>query len=169
MRKSFVKTNLRVIKKSNTLAESPLSNLIPGRQESKRLTRSIVDKTRRWLDECQDQHQYCPKRSTPKLPKRVLAIPNDGDESIRLHISQKEERGEYAALSYCWGGDQQFKTTSLSIGAYTKSMPLHLLPNTLRDAVKVCQKMGTRFLWVDSPCIVQDDPEDKDVEIAGMG
>jgi hypothetical protein len=169
VRKSFLKKNINVVEEPNTFAESPVANFISGRRGSKRLTSSIVDKTRKWLDDCQDQHQYCPKRCTPKLPKRVLAIAMDGDDSLRLHVSQKEERGEYAALSYCWGGDQQFKTTRSSISAYTKSMSLHLLPNTLRDAVKVCQKMGTRFLWIDSLCIVQDDPEDKNEEIAGMG
>jgi hypothetical protein len=39
---------------------------------------------------------------------------------------------------------------------------------TLRDAVRLVDKLGLRYLWVDSLCIIQDDPNDKELEIAQM-
>lgn len=38
------------------------------------------------------------------------------------------------------------------------------LPRTFRDAVQVTRSLGVRYLWIDSLCIVQDDPQDWDAE-----
>jgi hypothetical protein len=42
------------------------------------------------------------------------------------------------------------------------------LPNSIRDGVKVAAELSLNFLWVDSICIVQDDPEDVAKELAQM-
>ena len=42
------------------------------------------------------------------------------------------------------------------------------LPRTLQDAVKVTQKLGLEYLWVDSLCIVQDEDEDQLNELPNM-
>lgn len=42
------------------------------------------------------------------------------------------------------------------------------LPRTITDAFEVCRKLGIRYLWVDSVCIVQDDPADKAAEMGKM-
>ncbi len=33
------------------------------------------------------------------------------------------------------------------------------LPRTFRDAVHVARKLGIRYIWIDSLCIVQQDPD----------
>ena len=42
------------------------------------------------------------------------------------------------------------------------------LPKSIRDAIKVTEKLGYNHLWVDSLCIIQDNDEDKWLEIAKM-
>lgn len=74
----------------------------------------------------------------------------------------------YVALSYCWGGDQTIKSTKALLHKWMVGITWDDLPQTLRDAVIVCQHMNIRYLWVDAFCIVQDDQEDKAVEIARM-
>jgi hypothetical protein len=37
------------------------------------------------------------------------------------------------------------------------------LGQTLQDAIKVAHSLGLRFLWVDSLCIIQDDPKDSEL------
>ena len=42
------------------------------------------------------------------------------------------------------------------------------LPHTFRDAVQVSRRLGVRFLWIDSLCIIQDSAEDWRNESARM-
>lgn len=42
------------------------------------------------------------------------------------------------------------------------------LPTTFQHAVIITQKLDVRFLWIDSLCIVQDDPSDWEVEASKM-
>jgi hypothetical protein len=42
------------------------------------------------------------------------------------------------------------------------------LLNTLKDATIICTKIGVRHLWIDAFCILQDDPDDIEVDIAKM-
>lgn len=44
-----------------------------------------------------------------------------------------------------------------------------MFPKTLSDAIKVCRKVGMRYIWIDALCIIQDDPEDKAKQISQMG
>ncbi|RYP37982.1 hypothetical protein DL767_002710 [Monosporascus sp. MG133] len=74
----------------------------------------------------------------------------------------------YAALSYCWGGEQVHKTTTENLPRYSLNVQWENLPKTIQDAVKVTAALGIEYLWVDSICIVQDDGDDKAREIAHM-
>jgi len=42
------------------------------------------------------------------------------------------------------------------------------LPKTFQHAVKITRDIGIRFLWIDSLCIVQDDPADWEIEASKM-
>jgi hypothetical protein len=43
------------------------------------------------------------------------------------------------------------------------------MPKTFQDAVVVTRSIGLRYLWIDSLCIIQDDPDDWLRESANMG
>lgn len=76
--------------------------------------------------------------------------------------------GSYCALSYCWGGEQEFKTTTSNIQSYKRMMSVEALPQTIQDAIRVARAMGFQFLWVDSLCIIQDNRTDMANELAKM-
>ncbi|KAI9708106.1 MAG: hypothetical protein M1820_004310 [Bogoriella megaspora] len=42
------------------------------------------------------------------------------------------------------------------------------LPATVRDAIVVCKLLGQQYLWVDRFCILQDDEDDKAIQIEAM-
>ncbi|KAF2251580.1 HET-domain-containing protein, partial [Trematosphaeria pertusa] len=69
----------------------------------------------------------------------------------------------HVSLSYCWGSTGQhirWITTRERLPEFEKVIPHEVLPKTIADAVKVVREIGIRYLWVDSLCIVQDDPDD---------
>lgn len=47
-------------------------------------------------------------------------------------------------------------------------IPLATLPKTYLDAVTLVRRFNCRYLWVDSICIVQDDPFDSQTEASQM-
>jgi hypothetical protein len=60
------------------------------------------------------------------------------------------------------------KTTRETKSSFEKSIPEGLLPQTFEDAVSTTRALGIRYLWIDSLCIVQDDPEDWQAEALEM-
>jgi hypothetical protein len=77
---------------------------------------------------------------------------------------------QYVSLSYCWGPnvDDVLKTTSQNIKSHYERLPFALVPQTIRDAMTVCWKLGVPDIWVDSLCIIQDDAQDWSRESSKM-
>jgi hypothetical protein len=104
--------------------------------------------------------------TAPKLPTRVIHVATDG--SLRLYESAPEEQCRYIALSYCWGGPQDFQTLTSTLADRIAGFSVESLPQTLQDAVRVTQQLGIQYLWVDSICIIQDSGKDKSHEVSKM-
>jgi len=79
---------------------------------------------------------------------------------MRLHISESGQMAPYATLSYCWGGDQLFKTTAENFLLMQESLDYNSLPKTIQDAILVTRQIGLRYLWIDALCIIQDSQTD---------
>jgi hypothetical protein len=148
---------------SLTLLESPAAAYLENRPT---VTDTKSDLTilqvKRWLNECQEQHEKCPRYTAPKLPTRIIDVGTTGDHgSVRLHISEPNERADNVALSYCWGGPQVSTTTVDILSQNIEGLNCATLPQTLQDAIFFTRKLGIGFLWVDVLCIIQDNTEDK--------
>lgn len=79
------------------------------------------------------------------------------------------DHGTYSALSYCWGGDQPVLAKTASLDILKSGIAIIALPQTIKDAIEITQRLNIRFLWVDALCIIQDCAKDKSVEIQKMG
>ena len=90
-----------------------------------------------------------------------------GSENPKLHISRREI-GQYAALSYCWGGPQPVVLTQSSLESMRQEIPMSRLPETIQDAIISTRKLGLRYIWIDALCIIQDFAADKELEISKM-
>jgi hypothetical protein len=128
-------------------------------------------KAKTWLAECINGHTQCQRISpgSSEMPSRVLEIsPGDNDSySIRL----RETTGEiasYVALSYVWGGPQTYPTLKSNFVEHMQQIDARKLPQTIMDAVFCTRKLGLKYLWVDSLCIIQDCVKDKAKEIGRM-
>lgn len=89
---------------------------------------------------------------------------------VRSFKHSNPEDKEYIALSYVWGCNQKTKLLKENIDELGKSGSLasNDLPQTIRDAIEVAGLLGFSFLWVDALCIVQDDDDDKKLQIGRM-
>ncbi|KAF2663540.1 HET-domain-containing protein, partial [Microthyrium microscopicum] len=110
------------------------------------------------LNECVRQHPECTNREESRAPKRLLYV-GSIDEPPHLLRSDSHSRKRYAALSYCWGGDQALKLTKHTEKALSNSISWDDLPVLLRDAIVVCRRLQIDYLWIDSLCITQGDDE----------
>ncbi|OAQ90114.1 heterokaryon incompatibility protein [Purpureocillium lilacinum] len=119
----------------------------------------------RWIDDC-SQHHSCKGSAPTPLPTRLIDVKDAGN--IRLHCTAPGETGTYACLSHCWGTCQTLQTTTANLGQHRDTIPWHDVPNVLRDAIDMVRKLGIRYLWADSLCIVQDSESDWRRESASM-
>ncbi|KAK4198293.1 heterokaryon incompatibility protein-domain-containing protein [Triangularia verruculosa] len=137
-------------------------NLVPNSQLS-------FINIRGWLSECRQKHSLCNSFQRAYMPKRLIEVTRaPGSDTIHSRLVTKPPLAPYAALSYCWGGDQKSKTVKSVLAAYEKEIAMSTLPQTLQDALAVTDGVGLRYLWVDAMAIVQDDDDDKDEQISQM-
>lgn len=131
---------------------------------------AFTQKIKERLKDCDALHDNCPKSGDTTLPTRVIYVGSVGSaEMPRLHVSEREEKGQYLALSYRWGGPQNTITTTSNLEALKSGFRIAILPKTLRDAIILTRELGFRYLWVDALCIIQNDVEDQSAEITKMG
>jgi hypothetical protein len=130
-------------------------NLRPSEEDSLSLAGA-------WLKTCLETHQTCPKPKANFKPSRIIEIKQvRGQRHLRLSEAKFDPPEPYAALSYCWGGDQHMKTTSKNILRHRTRINMQDLPVTVRDAILVADRLGILKVWVDAFCIIQDDQLDK--------
>jgi len=108
-------------------------------------------------------HDLCPRPTPALLPTRVMDCIDP--ERPRLITSDLSTKASYTALSYVWGESQPHRTTAENIKDYHTFIDPRHIPQTIRDAIAITNRLGLRYLWVDSFCIMQDSEEDKGHEI----
>ncbi|RFU33738.1 hypothetical protein B7463_g2592, partial [Scytalidium lignicola] len=123
-----------------------------------------------WNDECHSTHARCRASSSddPLLPHRVIDVGSLDNSAEPYLLETSDQTGKYLTLSHCWGGASSIKTTTENIQQYYTEIRLQDLPRTFRDAVYVTRKLGYRYLWIDSLCIIQNNKKDWEVEAAMM-
>lgn len=129
----------------------------------------------RWIENCSQSHRLCNKLHARRavdadwLPTRLVkVIASEGAEPTSILVEETAKvdysgaEVKYAALSYCWGPNPSFiKLTGSNLQDLTMSgVSIPVLPATFRDAVTATCRLGLRYLWVDSLCIIQDSLDD---------
>lgn len=156
-----------IFRPEQTLEISPTISLIDNPHTGSPQALELI---RHWLDTCQEHHEDCPKmKEPPELPTRIIDVgPQDGSEEPFLYLPSGT-CGHFVTLSHCWGGKQPITTTRSSLPDRQAGIPLSTLPRTFAESVSVVRRLGFRFLWIDSLCILQDSVDDWEAESPKMG
>lgn len=125
----------------------------------------------RWIQDCDAQHKCRPETGS-FMPTRLIDVKADiSKEFLRLDCSRQRNDQRYVALTHRWGAKEVHGSSRLYkhlCNDWEDCLELPKLPRTFRDAVSVTRSLGIQYLWIDSICIIQDDPVDKEDEIRNM-
>lgn len=112
-----------------------------------------------WLEECLMSHDKCKSIAGRKQPTRLIRISGD---TICLYIpkNEMEDCSNYATLSHCWGTLDCLRLSRDNIADFLHQIPIEALTKTFSDAIDIARNLGFDYIWIDSLCIVQNDPED---------
>jgi hypothetical protein len=122
-----------------------------------------------WLRACEETHKNCGSIGERTLPTRLVEVCSlpDGQATVRL-VETSGQRGQYLALSYCWGSGKFLTTTTKNYAAHLERIDIDKAPATIRSASWMTQRLGYRFIWIDCLPIVQDDSKDWEREASQM-
>ncbi|KAG8672780.1 hypothetical protein FPOAC1_006068 [Fusarium poae] len=116
---------------------------------------------------CQEHHSHC-KQDDPSMPTRVLDIGTGDNTKVRLIDTRHIKTAKYTALSYCWGKDPSIKTITENLEDVKSGIALEKLPAAYVDAIALTRQLGTRYIWIDALCIIQDSKRDWEIECSKM-
>ena len=131
------------------------------------------DMALQWLENCAQKHPICNafKRDT-FTPTRLVDVGPETNTGIHIceqGNTQPLDQERYVALSHCWGLSQHLVSIHSNINDWKENIPWDRLPRTFQEAISVTRRLGLRYIWIDSLCIIQDDAKDWDKEAAKMG
>ncbi|KAF5646153.1 tol [Fusarium sp. NRRL 52700] len=117
---------------------------------------------RKIVDKCEREHQNCRNHfirssSNRYLPKRLIDVQARDKGVVQLVLSKtvgSDSTIEYAALSHCWGTTVKSELRKDNEETM-KTILIETLDPNFRDAVDITHRMGIKYLWIDSLCIMQ--------------
>ncbi|KAH7073691.1 hypothetical protein BKA63DRAFT_491673 [Paraphoma chrysanthemicola] len=78
-----------------------------------------------------------------------------------IETASTEVEGPYMTLSHRWDSTRKpCVTNAMNIGQRKTKISAHELPPIFEEAIHFARRMGVRYLWIDSSCIVQGEGGD---------
>lgn len=114
---------------------------------------------KKWKEYCLTAHHgKCGAWFKGEKPSKIRLI--DVKQQCIVEFTQDVK---WTALSYLWGKTKILTLEKHSMSEFQRPGFLHRdrVPRTIYDAMILTAALGETYLWVDSLCIVQDDPIDK--------
>lgn len=133
---------------------------------------------------CESSHNQACTRDfeSPTTPIRMLELVDDHARLVELELPMKTL---YVCLAHRWAtkepweddGDDSYphtrsmccRTLKSNVAQHKKHIVIEGLLPAYQDAINVTRRLGLRYLWIDSLCIIQDEIDDKRTQISQMG
>ncbi|ORY11308.1 heterokaryon incompatibility protein-domain-containing protein [Clohesyomyces aquaticus] len=112
---------------------------------------------------CLKQHAACHRNKSANefFPTRAIDVGSVTDPLVRLCERKDITPGmRYASLSHCWGKTLLITLSKATASVLKRGIAVVTLPKTFQDAIAVTRELQLQYLWIDSLCIFQDDPDD---------
>ena len=128
----------------------------------------------RCFSNCRENHSKCKRAASlaHSYPNRFLELDFKNPEGmIRLcHTKHFTSLLPYMTLSHPWGSmsDAVFKLMEGTLQELEKGILITSLPTCYQDAIRLANKFGISYLWIDSLCIMQDQLDDWEREASIM-
>ncbi|KAI1326039.1 hypothetical protein F5Y16DRAFT_248365 [Xylariaceae sp. FL0255] len=135
-----------------------------------------------WLQDCDDNHKSCRSAHRIVFPTRLIDVGTPEDRSLRLietrEVKLDGDTDRYIALSHPWGNPAEHPPFSTlrtdpsgnqrDLATLKTAIPYPKLPLTFQHAIDTTRKLGIRYLWIDSLCIIQGEDGDFEEESKHM-
>lgn len=123
---------------------------------------------RKWLHDCLAQHSACAvgRQSAvgdKKLPTRLIDIgqdPSGTQKPCLVTTTHLSANTGYFTLSHSWGDGRFLRLTSTNLAELQSSIPEASMSKSHTDALSITRRLGYRYIWIDSLCIIQDSTDD---------
>ncbi|EPE26537.1 heterokaryon incompatibility protein [Glarea lozoyensis ATCC 20868] len=121
-----------------------------------------------WLEKCSNDHESCNRSTsvTAFLPSRVIDL-GSGEPRL-IVVDENTPLLPFATMSHCWGSNAPLLLLSSKIAEFQTQIPTSELSKSFQDAFIVTRRLGLRYIWIDSLCIIQDSAEDWEKESQSM-
>ncbi|KAF9637816.1 putative het-domain-containing protein [Lasiodiplodia theobromae] len=155
-----------------SIEDAKLNVALPVRkQKSDRGTRTIFQMIQGWVKSCDER---LPEKDAahccalnPTVPTRLIDV-SGAPQKLRLINTGGKAHAAYAALSYCCGDAEPLQTTKSNVAQHMDDIAITKLPWMFLDAVKTARWLDLKYIWIDALCIIQDDEDDREHEMARM-
>ncbi|KAE9370130.1 HET-domain-containing protein, partial [Stipitochalara longipes BDJ] len=152
------------------------NNLIAGDSTAVGIIQNVADAEenweliKKWLYICQKSHTKCRQNKAlhRQLPTRLIEV---GDTDMDLRLCETlglPQESQYLTLSHSWGGKVFTTLTRRNFEEFLSHIPTDSLSKTFREAIVTTRRLGFKYLWVDSLCIIQGDEVDWTKEASRM-
>jgi hypothetical protein len=133
-----------------------------------RFAHNNLKRAKSWIETCKSSHESCRQfhlntvRHDRQRPTRVLEV---SGSLVRLRCNMTSEPVDYLVVSHMWGEpssehDGPLQLTLSNLRDLQGAVPWCKLSPIYREAIRVTNVLGYRYLWIDSLCIIQDSAED---------
>ncbi|KAL5398993.1 hypothetical protein PMIN02_001068 [Paraphaeosphaeria minitans] len=120
----------------------------------------------RWILDCYSTHEDCRARDQGSwLPTRLIDVGHNWPAVeprlvVTFDLPKQIPAPLYTSLSHLWAAETVLRLTTENQNQLMRALPMDDLSPTFRDAIMFTRRLGMRFIWIDSLCILQDSPED---------
>ncbi|KAH8885610.1 HET-domain-containing protein [Thozetella sp. PMI_491] len=123
----------------------------------------FYDYISKWVDHCRKSHRECSRSRSTWLPTRLVDVGELNSDSVRIVATKDESQLKtcpYLTLSHCWGKKEFLVMDQGTKHNFETGVPIATLAPNFQDAIHATRRLGYRYIWIDSLCIIQGSAED---------